>query len=186
MQKVVLLGDSIRLLGYGEQVAQRLADVCTVWQPEENCRFVKYMLRMVHECQEQLEDATVVHWNCGLWDVCDLFGDAPFTPEEEYVENVLRIARILQQGGRTVIFATTTPTHPSYLYNAYERTIRYNQLVTPKLLEMGVQINDLFAAMDPHRFDGICEDWIHLNEYGIAICAQQTAQIIRHALLSRA
>ena len=34
MKKVVLLGDSIRLIGYGKRVEELLGDQCTVWQPE--------------------------------------------------------------------------------------------------------------------------------------------------------
>ena len=35
MKKVVLLGDSIRLIGYGKRVEELLGDQCTVWQPEK-------------------------------------------------------------------------------------------------------------------------------------------------------
>ncbi len=45
MKKVVLLGDSIRLWGYGTKVPELLGKDYEVWQPEDNCRFVKYTLR---------------------------------------------------------------------------------------------------------------------------------------------
>ena len=45
MKKVVLLGDSIRLWGYGTKVPEMLGEDYEVWQPEDNCRFVKYTLR---------------------------------------------------------------------------------------------------------------------------------------------
>ncbi len=42
MKKVVLLGDSIRLLGYGETVARELAGEYEIWH---NCRYAKYTMR---------------------------------------------------------------------------------------------------------------------------------------------
>lgn len=40
MKKVVLLGDSIRLVGYGPRVPELLGSDYEVYQPDENCRFV--------------------------------------------------------------------------------------------------------------------------------------------------
>lgn len=182
-KKVVLLGDSIRLIGYGEKTAELLKDTCKVWQPEENCRFAKYTLRMLFDYQEQIKGADVIHWNNGLWDCSELFGDGTFTSLEEYIENMLRIARILQSYGKKVIFATTTPTHPDYPYNKLELIRKFNDALVPKLQEMGIEINDLFSLMLDHREDGICEDQIHLNALGTELCAAQTAKKIRKALL---
>ena len=186
MKKVVLLGDSIRLIGYGKRVEELLGDQCTVWQPEDNCRFSKYTLRMLFDDQQNIKDADVIHWNNGLWDACDVFGDGPFTPLEEYVKNMLRIAGLLQSYGRKVIFATTTPTHPDYPYHTLERIQHYNETIVPLLRARGVEINDLFSVMVPHRVDGICEDLIHLNDVGIELCAAQTARVIREALGEKA
>ena len=181
-KKVVLLGDSIRLIGYGKKVEEMLTPECEVWQPEDNCRFAKYTLRLIFDFQEQIKEANVIHWNNGLWDVCDILGDGPFSPWEEYRTNMLRIADILQQWGKMVIFATTTPTHPEYEYAAYERTKEYNAGMTAELKKRGIRINDLFSLMDEHKLDGICEDKIHLNEKGIQLCAEQVVREIRKVL----
>lgn len=45
MKKVVLLGDSIRPVGYGPRVPELLGSDYEVYQPDENCRFVKYTPR---------------------------------------------------------------------------------------------------------------------------------------------
>lgn len=182
MKKVVLLGDSIRQIGYGQKVAEMLQRKCEVWQPEDNCRFAKYTLRMLFEYKEYLQGADVIHWNNGLWDACDIFGDGPFTPLDEYVSNMLRIADILLQYSKTVIFATITPTHPDYPYHEIERIKLYNDTLVPELHKKGVMINDLFTTMVEHRIDGICEDLIHLNEYGIALCATQVTKAIQKAI----
>ncbi|MBR0445750.1 MAG: hypothetical protein IIX23_00480 [Oscillospiraceae bacterium] len=182
MKKVVLLGDSIRLIGYGNKVEEMLKDRFAVWQPEDNCRFAKYTLRMLFDFRQEIENADVIHWNNGLWDACDIFGDGPFTPVEEYVSNMLRIADLLLQYGKKVIFATTTPTHPDYPYHTIERIRSYNEALVPLLRERGIAVNDLFSVMEDHRLDGICEDQIHLNQLGIELCAAQTVRSILEAL----
>ena len=181
MKKVVLLGDSIRLIGYGKKVEEMLKDRFEIWQPEDNCRFAKYTLRMLFDFRQDIENADVIHWNNGLWDACDIFGDGPFTPVEEYVQNMLRIADLLLSYGKKVIFATTTPTHPDYPYHTIERIQSYNETLVPLLRERGIIINDLFSVMAEHRLDGICEDQIHLNELGIELCAAQVVRSILEA-----
>lgn len=184
MKKAVLLGDSIRMIGYGTKVPELLRDCCEVWQPDDNCRFAKYTLRMLFDCKEHIDGADVIHWNNGLWDCSDIFGDGRlFTPMEEYLDNMLRIADILLSYGKKVIFATTTPTHPDYPYNKLEDIQRYNEALVPKLREKGIAINDLHTLMLSHRHDGLAEDRIHLNDLGTELCAKQVANSIRSACL---
>lgn len=182
MKKVVLLGDSIRMIGYGKKVEETLKDRFAVWQPEDNCRYAKYTLRMLFDNQEDIKGADVIHWNNGLWDACDIFGDGPFTPLDEYVQNMLRIADLLLTYGKKVVFATTTPTHPDYPHHKLERIRQYNDALVPLLRERGVAINDLFSVMVDHRLDGLCEDQIHLNALGIDLCAEKTVASILEAL----
>jgi len=149
MKKVTLLGDSIRLIGYGTRVPQMLGDEYEVFQPEDNCRFVKYTLRMLFDFKAQIEGSDVIHWNNGLWDISTrLFEDGkPFTSEEEYVENMLRVAELLKKMGKRVIFATTTPVHNEHPYNDNAVIERYNALIVPKLKELGIEINDLHTTV---------------------------------------
>ena len=95
---------------------------------------------------------------------------------------MLRIADILLSYGKTVIFATTTPTHPDYPYNKLEDIQKYNDALVPELEKKGILINDLFTTMLPHRLDGLREDQIHLNDVGIELCAKQVADKIRSVL----
>ena len=96
-KKVVLLGDSIREWGYGTRVPELLGEDYEVFQPNDNCRFVKYTLRGLFDWQDGIKGADVIHWNNGLWDATEIFGDGTFTSEEEYVENMLRVARLLKK-----------------------------------------------------------------------------------------
>lgn len=116
MKKVTLLGDSVRLLGYGKRVAELLKPDYEVFQPEENCCFAKYTLRMLFDCRDELAGSDVIHWNNGLWDVCNLFGDGTFSSVDEYCANMERIAAVLLGITPNVIFATTTPVREGYPY----------------------------------------------------------------------
>ena len=181
MKKVALLGDSIRLIGYGTKVPELLGAEYEVFQPAENCRFVKYTLRGVFDWREQLKDCGIIHWNNGLWDTSvNLFEDGkPFTSETEYVENMLRVATELKKLAPRVIFATTTPVRPDYEYNDNKIIDGYNAVLVPKLRAMGIEINDLNALVKPHIYEYIRDDdKIHLSDAGIEACARQVADFI--------
>ncbi len=179
MTKVTLLRDSIRMMGYGALVPSLLGDDFTVWQPGENCRFSQYTLRGMWDWAGDMKGSEIVHWNNGLWDVCDIFGDGNFTPLDTYVENMVRIAKILKARHGKVIFATTTPVTAANPHNKNEEIIRYNKTVVPVLEELGVVINDLHATMyaDIDRFIRK-DDNIHLTDDGGAVCARQVADAI--------
>ena len=175
MKRVVLLGDSIRLLGYGKRVPALLGEEFVVWQPEANGMYAQNVLR----------PADAVHFNAGLWDVCDLFGDGPFTPKDFYVSQILRIADLLQKQGKAVIFASTTPVRPENPYNKNEEIAAYNAAVIPALREKGVWINDLYPLLLPDLYGNITEDLVHLSDKGERLAAESTADAVREALAGR-
>ncbi len=181
MKKVILLGDSIRLMGYGAHVPALLGEGYTVWQPEDNCRFAAYTLRMLFDYKTAFEGADIIHWNNGLWDTCNLFGDGAFTPIEVYTEQLKRIAGILKiyAPGATIIFATTTVPDPDMCGHTWERIQRYNAAATAALEPLGVIINDLYPLVAGHIEDMVGEDHIHLTEVGGRIVAEQVARMIR-------
>ena len=179
-KKIALLGDSIRLIGYGLKVPHMIGEEYEVFQPEDNCRFAKYTLRMLFDLKENLQDCEIIHWNNGLWDVCNLFDDGElFSSDEEYYENMLRIARILKQITPNVIFATTTPVYPDYPYNDNADIARRNAYLIPKLQEMGILINDLYSVVAADFNKYICEDKLHLSEEGATLCAQKVCDVIK-------
>ena len=184
MKKVTLLGDSIRQIGYGTKVPEMLGEDYEVFQPEDNCRFVKYTLRMLFDYKAQIEGSDVIHWNNGLWDIpTRLLSDGePFTSEDEYVVNMLRVAKELKKLGKRVIFATTTPVHYEHLYNDNNVIKHYNDLIVPKLQELGIEINDLHALVSQDIYRYICLDKIHLSEEGIELCSAQVVKMIKGQL----
>jgi lysophospholipase L1-like esterase len=162
-------------------VPELLGEEYEVFQPADNCRFVKYTLRMLFDLKSQIEGSDVIHWNNGLWDIpTGLFEDGEaFTSEQEYVENMLRVAKILKTLGKRVVFATTTPVREENVYNKNEVIKRYNALIVPQLEAMGIEINDLHATVMQDVNKYICEDLLHLSNEGIEICAKQVADKIK-------
>ncbi len=177
MKKIVLLGDSIRLIGYGKAVPGMMGEGYEVFQPTDNCRYAKYTLRCIfREWADMLADSDVIHWNNGLWDAIN-YGDGWFTDAEEYVKNILRIAENLKKHAKTVIFATTTPVVHDDARNAVIK--EYNALVVSELQKRDIVINDLHSLVDSDREKYICEDGVHLSEAGIKECGEQVAKIIK-------
>ena len=180
MKKVVLLGDSIRRIGYGTVVPEMLGKAYEVWQPEENCMYIKATFRSLYDWKENLQGADIIHWNNGLWDVYNLFGDGTFSTVDEYKENILRTAKILLKITPNVIFATTTPIrqgHPDIDINSI---IEFNNAVKPELEKLGVKINDLYSVVEPNVNEYIREDdKIHLTEKGIQALGREVSEFIK-------
>ena len=179
MKKIVLLGDSIRLIGYGTKVPEMLGESYTVFQPKDNCRWAKYTERMLFDYNENIKDADVIHWNNGHWDICNLFGEGSFTPLNQYVEDMVRIAKKLLKITPNVIFATTTTVKEANKYNSNSVTEVYNSAVVTKLKELGIIINDLYSITKGKEDEYICDDNIHLTPAGIDACAKQVCKIIK-------
>ena len=180
MKKIALLGDSIRLWGYGTKVPEMLGEEYEVYQPEDNCRFAKYTLRGIFDWGEGLKNADVIHWNNGLWDCTEIFDDGLFTSEEEYIENMTRIAKLLLKITPNVIFATTTPVWDEFEWTHNDKIQRFNEIIVPRLQEMGVKINDLHSVVAEDIHGNIKEcDKIHLSEKGIDLCAKAVVKAIK-------
>lgn len=181
--KIVLIGDSIRQLGYGPRLQKELGDDYVIWQPGDNCRFAKYTLRLLFEQQDHLKNVDLVHWNNGLWDCTHLTRDGLFTPYEEYEENMLRIARLLQSLSPHVIFATSTPVDPKNPYDNNEEIKEYNDRLVKKLIPMGVGIDDLYSLFEPHIEEYIRQtDLIHPTDLGAEVMTKQVARSIKEEL----
>ena len=178
--KITLLGDSIRLIGYGLKVPQLLGTDFEVYQPTENCRFAKHTFRGMADWKNDMAGSRIVHWNNGIWDACLIPDRKPFSTKEDYVDTMLRIADILQTRHEKVIFATTTPVRADAPNDRTEIIREYNEAVVGKLNARGVVINDLFSTVIQDVNKYIREDdKIHLTDAGIDVCAEQVAKIIK-------
>ncbi len=102
------------------------------------------------------------------------------TAKEFYVDTMVRIAKILLQYSKIVIFATTTPVRDTNPTIINSEIIAYNQALVPELKKLGVVINDLHSqiATDIPRYI-LASDHIHLTSDGASVCAAQVEKIIR-------
>ena len=178
MKKIILLGDSIRL-SYQNRVRELLGPDYTVWGPDDNCRFASYTLRMLYDYREQLKDADLIHFNCGLWDMCDLFGDGPFTPIEVYAEQMARIAKILKTYAPVVVFAATTPPSPKMWGHDMERVRAYNAAAMAALEPLGILFDDLFTPVAEDIDRMISEDLLHASPFGVEVLANRVADCVK-------
>ena len=178
MKKIILLGDSIRL-SYQNRVRELLGDGYTVWGPDDNGRFASYTLRMLYDYREVLKGSDLIHFNCGLWDMCDLFGDGPFTPLEVYVEQMVRIAKILKTYAPVVVFAATTPPSPKMWGHDMDRVRAYNAAALAALEPLGVLFDDLFTPVAEDIDRMISEDYLHASPYGVEVLANRVADCVK-------
>ena len=181
MKRIVLLGDSIRLIGYGPIVPALLGEGYDVWQPADNGRYSVYTLHsLMHYWQNDIAGADAIHWNNGLWDVQRGTDGRPLAPLPDYLHTMTRIADILLKQTKVLIYATTTPVTAVHPDIANADIDAYNAALVPLLREKGVLINDLHAAVaaDIGRYVRK-DDNIHLTEDGNALCAALTADLIR-------
>jgi len=112
MKKIILLGDSTRE-GYDKYVQEQLVGTAEVLFPNENCQFALYLLRHLQDWQSSGNwgnDADLVHWNAGLWDVLHLLRQEPLTDFEDYAKTVKRIDQWLRFmfPKAKIVFATNT------------------------------------------------------------------------------
>ena len=178
MKKIILLGDSIRL-SYQNRVSELLGSDYTVWGPDDNGRFASYTLRMLYDYREVLKGADLIHFNCGLWDMCDLFGDGPFTPMEVYVDQMVRIAKILKTYAPVVVFAATTPPSPKMWGHDIQRVRAYNAAVMAALEPLGILFDDLFTPVAEDIDRMISEDYLHASPYGVEVLANRVADCVK-------
>lgn len=178
-KKVVLLGDSIRLIGYGTLLPELTKDFLEIWQPEDNSRFVQYLLRQLFDYADKIDEADIVCFNSGEWDVCNLFKDGTFTYPDYYASQLVRITNILLEKGKTIVFSTTTPVREDNPYNSNKDIEKFNKIAVEVLEPRGVIINDLYSVVADDIEGNIREDdKIHLTEQGIHRCAEKTAELL--------
>ena len=155
MKKVFLMGDSIRK-GYDRYVKESMKNIAQVYYPDENCKFSQYILRNVHMWKEELgiDKADAVHWNAGLWDTLQIYGDGNLTRLDVYADNIERIAKRIHFlfPGAKQIFATNTPVIESGYIKDFEMRFnadieKYNEAAKTVLKKHQVIINDLYELL---------------------------------------
>ena len=154
MKKIILLGDSI-CYGYQQYVTDALKSMAEVIYPKVNAAFAENLLRFVNiwKDEEKLpEDADVVHFNVGLWDVLRIYGDDVLTPPEYYEQLLPRIFKRLSLlfPKAKIIFATSTSVIEEDYEPPYQRynadILKLNEIAKKVLIPLGAYIDDLYEA----------------------------------------
>ena len=152
-KKIFLIGDSIRM-GYDKYVKEALSEVAEVYYPDENCRYAENVLRYAHEWKNKTgapDDVDLVHWNAGIWDVLELFGDEPLSTKDYYANVIPRIDKRLRMlyPKAKIVFATSTAVDEALAskdFFRHNRTIEeYNEIAVSALEKTDTVINDLYA-----------------------------------------
>ena len=168
MKKVVLIGDSVRL-GYDKYVKDALKGSAEVLYPQDNCRFAEYVLRYAHEWKTKEnwgDDVDLVHWNAGLWDVLELFGDEPLTSIDYYEKAITRIDKRLRMlfPKAKIVFATSTSVKEELSppnFTRHNKNIeKYNSVAIKALSSTDTIINDLYTLTTTFP-DEYRSDWVH-------------------------
>ena len=187
MQRVLLLGDSIRMF-YQKKVTELLGDGYEVMAPGENCRFSYYALNSLRFWLSDFKNPDIIHWNIGLWDLAILYHeDGCFISKAEYVKNMVKILRELKKTGAKIIFATTTPVSDEKRFlqgpmppaNRNEDIIEYNEAVLKAFENEDIEVNDLHSLVYPNRDKYISEDMVHPNETGVDLLGRAVADKIK-------
>jgi len=180
MKKIMLIGDSIRL-GYQQEVVKQLGSKYLVYAPEDNARFAKYTLNELERWFEKCPDPDIIHWNNGLWDTAVVCReDGAFTPIDEYIRYMSIILRELRKKTEKIIFATTTPVKPGSANQDTNIIKEYNKCIALLMNSENIRINNLYDVVSNNVDMCICEDKIHLTDYGKTACARAVANEIQN------
>lgn len=186
---IFLIGDSIRR-GYCLTVKNEMADVAEVFYVHENCRNTQNVITSMKSWAGKFshpELVSIVHFNCGQWDVAR-FSDCPepLTSEEEYAKNIKAIIFLIRRYFKNakILFATTTPMNPHMekhvMVNPRDNEIvdRYNAIATKVVTEEGVAINDLNAYMRDWG-EECYQDYCHLTPEGFIELGRHVAEVLK-------
>ncbi|MBM3238385.1 SGNH/GDSL hydrolase family protein [Candidatus Poribacteria bacterium] len=186
--KVLLLGDSIRM-SYQPIVAKTFQGVVDVVGPADNCQYSLYTLASLERWLKQPGNPDIVHWNNGIHDSGHNPARSPRQiPIEIYRLTLEFILQRLQETGAQIIWATTTPVHPSRLFvdNQWswrnEEIDQYNSVALDLMKSRGIPLNDLHSIVmsDVDRY--LSEDMLHLSEAGQERCAEAVVAAIKKYL----
>lgn len=178
MKNVILLGDSIRM-NYQFEVKKLLREEARIYAPGENCRFARYTYFNLVEWLPCYPKPDVIHWNNGLWDCILRYDGKPFTPIGEYIRDMAAIYEYLENTGAKLIFATCTPSKDSRIDWDNKIIEDYNHAMLNFLKGKNIVINDLWTTVGSDLENMVCDDGIHLSKYGIQVCGEKIANLIR-------
>jgi len=189
MKQVIIIGDSIAM-AYGPLVRELLTGRAEVWQPEENAGTSANVLAHL-EPWALGREADLIHLNCGLHDLAIDVGDAHRVEPDRYAENLRMIFSQLRSGTPAkLVWATITPVIDAWHqatkgFRRHEADVQHYNRVALRAVGRAV-VNDLHGHVVRAGLErGICEDGVHMTEYGNRVLAEAVAAKIREVLGGR-
>ncbi len=189
MKQVIIIGDSIAM-AYGPLVRASLASWAEVWQPEENAGTSANLLAHL-EAWALGREADLIHLNCGLHDLAIDAGDAHRVEPEQYVRNLMTVFSRLRSGTPAkLVWATITPVidarHQAVKgFRRQEADVEHFNQVALRAAGR-TRVDDLHGHVIRAGIERcICEDGVHMTEYGNRVLAEAVAAVIREVLGDR-
>jgi len=199
LPKVLILGDSISL-GYTNGVVKLLAGKAHLARPKNakggriNCgNSGKYLEELENWIGDTKWD--IIHFNCGLWDVCyrregaKAYGNrdkvnGTITAEPAvYEANLRKIVARLKQTGAKLIWASTTPVPDGEVGRIKGDEVKYNAIAAKVMAENNIPINDLYSYILPKANEyGIKPGDVHFKKEGYEFLAGKVAAMIELAI----
>jgi lysophospholipase L1-like esterase len=189
MKQVIIIGDSIAM-AYGPLVRELLTGRAEVWQPEENAGTSANVLAHL-EPWALGREADLIHLNCGLHDLAIDVGDAHRVEPDRYAENLRMIFSQLRSGTPAkLVWATITPVIDAWHlatkgFRRHEADVQhYNEVACCAVGAVAVKhLHDAVARGGLEEC--ICEDGVHMTEFGNRLLAEAVAAKIREVLGGR-
>lgn len=198
LPRVMLIGDSISV-GYTDGVRAALAGRANIHRVQGNGGPSSSGVQRVKEWIAPAAGRwDVIHFNFGLHDVKRGTGgktnqpyptsDGHQVPPDVYEQNLRQIVAQLQRTGATLIWASTTPIPAGKLDPPRQPgdEVAYNQIARRVMIENGVTIDDLHAAVLAQAPGLQLPGNVHFTKEGSAVLAKHVAASIQAALQRRA
>lgn len=188
LPRVLLIGDSISI-GYTLEVRKLLAGKANVHRIPVNGGATEVGLANIDRWLGS-GSWDVIHFNFGLHDAKYASPTEQRHPRDEYVANLEKLARRMQATGARLIFATTTPvpddldaTNPATTSTRrFDSIPDRNKLAVAALTELGVAIDDLYAAVTPVQSKILRPHDVHYTPEGYSLLATRVAASIEAEL----
>ena len=173
LPSVLLIGDSISR-SYTVSVRKLLEGVANVHRAPANCGSTELGLKHLDLWLAQGDGKwDVIYWNFGIHDR----NRAP----EEYAANLEALVERLRKTGATLIFARTTPFENADAPGV-DASTPINATSDEVMARLGVQVDDLHAAVREQVAGVQADDHTHFKAEGIALMAAHVSATIRRAL----
>lgn len=199
LAKVLILGDSISL-GYTNAVIELMTDKASVTRAKTskgrrvNCGNSG---RYLEQMDDWLGDTKwdIIHFNCGLWDICYRHPDAKaygnrdkvkgtiMAKPDVYEANLRKIVARLKKTGAKLIWASTTPVPYGEPGRIKGDEVKYNAIAAKVMAENKIPTNDLYSYMlGKAKEYGVKPGDVHFTKEGSQYLAVKVAAMIELAI----